>query len=237
MKMPEKGNRMSRKKRNYKSEELTEDESTTMSPNISFESEISVESQGFQQGDIKCASKILSPEERVPEGSFGSYIPQGHPSLAERLEKVEVELGSVQNELGSVKNELGNVSKKLEASEAEISLFKNHIFDLKVKDIGNSLVQFYNYRVKELIKSNLTPEEKKIYRDRDLRFENLANIFTDPSRLRLFKETAIFKKISGISSRGSIFRNLRDQRNDNIHPHNIDITEIIEDCVSLKLMF
>ena len=72
MKMPEKGNRMSRKKRSYKSEELTEDESTKMSPNISFESEISVESQGFQQGDVKCASKILSPEERVPEGSFGS---------------------------------------------------------------------------------------------------------------------------------------------------------------------
>ena len=107
---------------------------------------------------------------------------------------------------------------------------------MKVKDIENSIVQFYNNRVKELIKSNLIPEEKKIYRDRDLRFENLETIFTDPFRLRLFKETTLYKKISGISSRGSIFRKLRDQRNDNIHPQNIDIEEIKEDCASLKLM-
>ena len=183
----------------YKKSTASDEDEANMSPVPTFNSEISLNSGKIKSDDVKCASKVLENGEEVPEGYFGSFIPQNRKSLSQRVKKQKRKIAILEEENAYMK---------------ELSLYK----------LQNLMVQ-YAYQVqKELLCRSFQDLETQ-FDSKDIKFANLENLLSEEELIK-YKQSSEWKEMKRITGRGSLFQNIKEQRNINVHPENIDITEI-----------
>lgn len=189
----------------YKSENFsfTDEKETNMCPNTEFKHQILKNVNGHQEGDVKCEFKELEKKETVSEEYKGAYIPKGRNNLAKNFEAFKAE----------VKQEIANLGKSQMSS--------------KLGELTNSAVQLFNIIVKNFISSNMSSEENKKYKNRDLNFEAIEKVFTDPVRLEKIKSSKAYNDLAWIYNNDKRFNRIRARRNKFIHPETLDIEDII----------
>ena len=190
-------------RRRYKKSAACDEDETNMSTVSTFSSEISLNSGKIKSDDVKCASKGL---ENGPEGYFGSFIPQNRESLSQRVK--------------SLSQRVKQLEKSNKKQKRKIDVMK----ELSLYKLQNLMVQ-YTYQVQKELLCRRFQDLETHFDSKDIKFENLENLLSE-KEFKEYKKSAEFKEMKRITSRGSLFQTIKEKRNINVHPENIDITEI-----------
>jgi hypothetical protein len=220
--------------RGYKKSAPSDDDETKMTPVPNFTSEISLDSGEIKSGDVKCVSRILGDGEEIPEGSFGSFIPQNRPSLAQKVDEL-MENMEKQNAFNKKqrknmkKQKLINKdqSRQIEALQVENITFRRENAKLKemaLLKLQNLMVQYMRQVQKELL-CRRYPDLKTHFDDIEINFANLENLLPKEQLIE-FRRSEEYKAIQNISGRGSLFQSIKELRNNDIYPENINIVDI-----------
>ena len=217
------GSRTSQKGFRYKSEDFPEEESAETMPDIRFNNEIILNVGEICEGDITCSTKVLKDDEEVPEGSFGSYIPQGRPNLVEIME-------SMNKKMDFFLQENEDSRKRIAELEDQEEIYKKAFMPSKLIEVANLTVQLYDSFETKLINSKIPEKFSFPIEGLEFRSRNLEIIFPDKAKLINFRSLKAYRDLSEISKRDSVFRSIRERRNIFIHPESVKV-EHVKDCL------
>ena len=190
----------------YKKGAASNEDEANMSPVPTFNSEISLNSGKIKSDDVKCASKVLENGEKVPDGYLGSFIPQNCKSLSQRVK--------------SISQRFKKQKRNIEILEEENAYMK----ELSLYKLQNLMVK-YTYQVQNELLCRRFQDLETHFDSQDITFANIKNLLSEEEFME-YKQSSEWKEMKRINGRGSLFQTIKEQRNINVHPENIDITEI-----------